>query len=690
MQICHLQGKNSSFIIAYDTNHLPECLYWGQKISIEESIHSQPLLQTQAIPQGTIDSPSLGSLLPILAEGDFSLNAIEIIGNKSWSPRFKVKSANCNNGQAIFECIDDIARLKVNIRISLNSNDVIEKSLNLTNLGNKEIIVTKLLNTLILPAEINEITQYHGRWICEAQEPTTKWSQPRYQIENIKGRTSHDNQTMLRVQQLGTNNNSGLCYGFSLAHSGNHTYTLTRLDNNHKAVQWGERLIADEIVLSKDKIYTTPSLLVSISFNGFNELRQNYHNHIRQSNQLAIHHKNYRPVQINTWEAVYFDHNVDTFKKMIDKASEFGIERFVLDDGWFKGRNNDKAGLGDWFVDENKYPQGLHPLVDYTIAKGLEFGLWFEPEMVNPDSDLYRNHPEWILALPEYQQKLGRYQFALNLANKNAYNYILKCITDILNEYKISYAKWDMNRDLIQAAGCDNKPSYHNQVLATYRLLSIEFGILRYTNRFWSSDCNDPLERQSIHKSLSQFYPPEVLGAHVGPYMAHTIMRVNNFEYALITCFASHLGFEQNILNLDNQQSELFKHYIALYKKHRPLLHNSDHYYLDYNDESIAQIFVAKDKSKALLMFFQNSMPANMSANNLKINGLDNHKLYEIKALNEIQDIGYAMKALSSICKVGITLSGEILNRIGLAIPIMHPQSALLIEITENYKNDKI
>ena len=703
MQICHLQGSNSSFIIAYAKNHLPECIYWGEKIAIDESLHSQLLLQSSATPQGTIDLPSSGSLLPTLANGDFSINAIEIIGGKNWSPCFKVKSVDCDNSQASFEIVDDIANLKVTIKISIDSNDVVDKSLTLTNLGDNEIIVSKLLNTLILPAEINEITQYHGRWIREAQESTTKWSEPRYQVENVKGRTSHDNPAMLRVQQLGANNSSGLCYGFSLAHSGNHTYALTRLDNNHKAIQWGERLIADEIVLSKNQSYSTPSLLASVSFNGFNELRQNWHNHIRESDELAIHSKDYRPVQINTWEAVYFDHDIDTFKKMIDKASELGIERFVLDDGWFKGRNNDQAGLGDWFVDETKYPQGLHPLVDYTIGKGLEFGLWFEPEMVNPVSDLYRNHPEWILALPEYEQKLGRYQFVLNLANKDAYAYILKCMSDILNEYQISYVKWDMNRDLIQAGGCDNKPSYHNQVQATYRLLKelndrfpniefescasggarTDFGILKYTNRFWSSDCNDPLERQSIHKSLSQFYPPEVLGAHIGPFVAHTTNRANDFEYALITCFAGHLGFEQNVLNLDDKQSQLFKQYIALYKNYRTLLHSSNHYYLDYNDGAIAQIFIAKDKSEALLMLFQNTMPSNMSASNLKIHGLDSSKTYSVKALNEIQNIGYAMKSLPSICKGEINLSGEILNKLGLAVPIMHPQSALLVEIKE-------
>ena len=172
--------------------------------------------------------------------------------------------------------------------------------------------------------------------------------------------------------------------------------------------------------------------------------------------------------------------------------------------------------------------------------------------MVNPDSDLYRNHPEWILQLADYEQKLGRYQYVLDLSNPSAFDYIYKCMSDILSQYQISYVKWDMNRDSVQPGNIDNKPSYHNQVIATYKLLDklktnfpkvefescssggarIDMKILEYTNRFWSSDCNDPLERQKIHKSLSQFYPAEVLGAHVGPYIAHTTSRANNLEYS--------------------------------------------------------------------------------------------------------------------------------------------------------------
>ncbi|QLE78899.1 alpha-galactosidase [Francisella sp. Scap27] len=707
MNIICLNGKNSSFIISCNDKNPPQCIYWGEKLQLNQDEIKQLLAQNSAIPQGTIDEPSHGSLIPSLAQGDFHINAIEIISSTHWSPNFELINTKLSSQSAKLTLKDDIAKLSIEINISIDNNDILQKNIKLTNLSDEKIIVSKLLNTLTLPNTINEITQYHGRWIQEAQEQTSHWDQPNYIVENIRGRSSHDNPPILRLQETGSNNNAGNCYGFSLAWSGNHSYILRKLDDGNKVVQWGEKLISDEISLEKNQSYTTPTLLATFSSKGFNSLRHNWHNFIRKDNNLAIHTNKYRPIQINTWEAVYFEHDIDTFKKMIDKSADLGIERFVLDDGWFNGRNNDRVGLGDWFVDRAKYPQGLHPLVDYTISKGLEFGLWFEPEMFNPDSNLYRKHPDWALQINGYKQKLGRYQYVLNLTNPQAFKYILKCMQDILSEYQVSYVKWDMNRDLIQAGGTNGKACYHDQVLATHKLLGelkklfpniefescssggarTDFKILEHTNRFWSSDCNDPLERQNIHKGLSQFFPPEMLGAHVGPTEAHTTSRLNKLEYSLITCFAGHLGFERNVIELNNNESEVVKKHTKLYKKYRSLLHNSKQYYLDTNNSSSAQTFISDDRSQALLMYCQNTMPENMLPQKLKILGLNASKTYCLKMLNEIDNVGYVMKALPSLCNSDIRLTGNILANIGLDIPLLHPQSAILVEINE-VKND--
>lgn len=399
MKLFNLQGRRSSLIIGYKNDSTPQIMYWGEKLIISDEEAQQILKQNHAIPLGTIDQPSYGSVLPTLSEGDFQLNAIEIISDTRWSPKFKVKDIIEQENSLSIILNDEIANLEARVCININEFDIVQKKIILKNTSDEKIIVSKLLNTLILPSEINQITQYHGRWVQEGQELTSSWDQPNYIVENLRGRTSHDNPSILRVQQLGCNNNNGQCYGFSLAWSGNHNYILRKLDNDNKSLQWGEKLISNEITLGKNESYTTPILFASYSNQGFNGLRHNWHNFIRIQEDLAKHTRKTRPIQINTWEAIYFDHNIDLFKKMIDKAAELGIERFVLDDGWFKGRNNEKAGLGDWFVDTKKYPKGLHPLVNYTLSKGLEFGLWFEPEMINPDSDLFRANPEWILAI---------------------------------------------------------------------------------------------------------------------------------------------------------------------------------------------------------------------------------------------------------------------------------------------------
>ena len=302
------------------------------------------------------------------------------------------------------------------------------------------------------------------------------------------------------------------------------------------------------------------------STTGLGAASRQFHAVVRSS---PAHRDRPRPVVLNTWEAVYFDHDFDTLTRLAERAAAVGVERFVLDDGWFGGRRDDTPGLGDWWVSPDAHPDGLAPLIERVRALGMEFGIWVEPEMVNPDSDLYRAHPDWALADPGYEPVLGRHQLVLDLAIPAAFDEILGRLDALLGDHDIAFVKWDMNRDHVQATGADGRAGTHAQTLALYRLLDelrrrhpdvefescssggarIDLGILQRTERVWTSDCNDALERQTIQRYASTLIPPEVIGAHVGPPTAHTTGRTQSLAFRAATALFGHFGIEWNLLD---------------------------------------------------------------------------------------------------------------------------------------------
>lgn len=714
-KVISLHGDKSSLILvtnslATNGNHFPQIIYWGAKLTLSTIEQQQLVTQVELpVPQAFLDEERPVSLLPLLGTGDFNLNALSgSRGQSAWAPQFnQVSIYELSANQIEIIAIDSIAQLELIIQLQLNQWDILEQQLTIRNIGTDNYQLNELLISTPLPVTITEMIQFHGRWIHEFQQQRSRIDQPCYLVENLKGRTSNDNPPLLICGSNGFNYQTGIVYGFHLGWSGNHAYKLSALADGRKLVQFGEKLLPGEICLASGDSYTTPTLYASYSDSGLNGFSQRFHAFIRESGRFAHHKRDYRPIHINTWEAMYFEHNSEMLFKLVDKAASLGIERFVLDDGWFKGRNHERAGLGDWFVDKNKYPQGLTPLIEKVSRAGMEFGLWFEPEMVNPDSDLFRAHPEWMLQLAGYTQPLGRYQYVLNLAHPDAYSYIKTCLVALLDEYAIGYIKWDMNRDLVQAGNQLGHPGVHEQVEATYRLLSelnqlfpnleiescasggarADLGILRYTNRIWTSDCNDPVERQNIQEGLSYFFPPELMGSHFGPEQAHTTNRLNTVDYRILTAFFANLGFEQNLLELNSDESTQLKAYIELYKKYRSLIHSGEFIRLNTidNGQKIYGV-VSHDKSQALFAVAQNGFPCNQIAGKLAIPYLDENITYQVKLLNSQQNTGYLMKKTVALCREDLELSGKVIGQIGIQLPIMHPQSILLIAFAAKYK----
>jgi alpha-galactosidase len=411
-----------------------------------------------------------------------------------------------------------------------------------------------------------------------------------------------------------------------------------------------------------------------------------------------------RPLVLNTWEAVYFETDLDHLKRLADVAAEVGVERFVLDDGWFRHRRHDRAGLGDWYVDEGVWPHGLHPLVDHVRSLGMQMGLWFEPEMVNPDSDLVRAHPDWVLTPGA---PMWRHQLVLDVANPDAYDYLLERISSLVTEYDLDYLKWDHNRDL-HGPVHDGRPGVSVQTRAVYRLLDelkarhpgleiescasggarVDLGILARTDRVWASDTNDAVERQTIQRWTGLLLPPELIGSHVGPPESHTTGRHVSLGMRLATSLFCHAGFEWDITTCSDEELGAVTRFAALYKELRPLLHSGDVVRADLPDPgALLHGVVALDRAEAVYAYIRVTTSPDAAPGLVRLPGLDPSLRYAVRVRSEVGDPlsirsdppGWWPAATS---EQGFVVRGAVLGASGLAMPALDPATAVVLHLT--------
>jgi alpha-galactosidase len=404
-------------------------------------------------------------------------------------------------------------------------------------------------------------------------------------------------------------------------------------------------------------------------------------------------------VHFNTWEAVYFDLSLERLCTLADRAADVGVERFVLDDGWFKNRKSDAAGLGDWTVDKNAFPDGLTPLINHVHDKNMEFGLWIEPEMVNPDSDLYRAHPDWVLNTPSAPLLLSRNQLVLDLTRKEVQTYLFDRLDALLCEYPISYLKWDMNRAIHQPGDQHGRAVGHHQTRALYDLLErtrsahptveiescssgggrADFGVLEFTDRIWTSDSNDALDRLRIQKGFSMFFPAEVMGAHIGPGVCHITGRILSMETRAGVAMFGHMGIEANLLEIDDDQTETLKAGVSLHKKHRQLIHSGNLVRLNTQCNENGFGIIAQDGGEALFSYAQLDSLSNSVSGRLQFVGLDSNRFYQVSIVWPQEPTSYSTSILDVIN--GSVISGEALTKAGIQLPIMHPASLLVFHL---------
>ena len=693
------KDQSKTLVIACPQQGSPELLYFGDVLPEETDLSAVYMSQQAAIPQAMMDKPVPMSLLPEAGRGWLQTPAVEASAQDrpTWAACWTLLDVEELESGFVIRLEDQVAQLSVSLAIGLLPSGVLRQQLSLTNQGQGDVTVQRLACTLPVATQFTERMGFYGRWCQEFQQERSDW-QATWSQENRNGRNSQANFPAVIVGEQGFGEQQGELVGAHLAWSGNHRLKADYTAEGHRYLQAEVLYLPGEIVLAANESISTPEFLAAHSAAGLNAMSQQFHKEARHRLKLTKP----RPVHLNTWEAFYFDHDMNKLKALAKAAADVGVERYILDDGWFRGRDNDKAALGDWFVDETKYPDGLMPLIRYVKDDlGMEFGLWFEPEMVNPDSDLFRAHPDWALQLPHYEPALARNQLVLNLAKTEAYQYIRERLFALFTEYPIDYVKWDMNRDYTQPSG-DIAPQAHVQVEALYRLLSelnqafpdmeiescssggarVDFGILNFTKRFWASDCNDALERQTIQRGFSYLLPPEVMGSHIGPDKSHTTSRVHDVAFRAGTAMLGHLGIEWNLLDANSEQKAIIAKWLSHYKQYRSVLHEGNNWRLPSADgRAQTQWALSQDRMQGLAVYSQLTMPKQAQTLPVRLPNLLPDQLYRVKVLEHSPLPGHLMKALPEWWKKDLILNGASLSQVGLRLPIFDPESLVLLAI---------
>jgi alpha-galactosidase len=618
-------------------------------------------------------------------------------GGRGWSPRLQPAGHRLDGATLSVTSRDDVADIELRTVVELD--DVLSVQLTITNVGERRYSLDALTATLPLPDAADELLTFDGRWAREFHPERIAWARGAWRSENRRGRTSHEHVPLVFAGCEGFGEWSGEVWGVHVAWSGNHTMLAERLADGRRYVQVGELLHPGEIVLEAGESYTTPRVLGVYSASGLTPATWGFHRAARRS---PAHPDSPRPVLVNTWEAVYFDHDAAKLRELADVAAAAGVERFVLDDGWFGSRRDDTSGLGDWSVSAEVYPDGLAPLIGHVTGLGMQFGIWVEPEMVNPDSELYRAHPEWTLTTDEYQPVLGRNQLVLDLGRPEVFVYLLDVLDTLLADHDIAYVKWDMNRDHVQGSGADGAAGTHRQTAAVYALLDelrrrhpdvefescaggggrIDHEILRRVERVWTSDCNDALERQTIQRGASMLIPPEVMGAHIGPTRSHTTGRVHTLAFRAATAMFGHLGIEWDLTVLDERERAALASAIELYKRWRGLLHHGDAVRFDVESPYLAHGVYAADRSAGLVSFAHLATAPSLTPPALRLPGLSPDRRYRVEHVALPGERWGLAADQPSWLHSGVELTGAQLAAHGVRPPVMHPESAVLFSLT--------
>lgn len=552
----------------------------------------------------------------------------------------------------------------------LEKKDIITRSAVFCNMGDAPCKITKAFSLCLdIPHGDWDWVHFHGRHTMERLVERRKLFHGVQESSSSRGTSSHQQNPSVLLCSNDCTETSGECIGALLVYSGSFQTKIELTQLNQVRMLMGINSECFSWELKPNEKFSTPEVILSYSDSGMETLSHNFHNVIRNNICRGEYKQSERPVLINNWEATYFDFNEERLENIAKEASKLGVDMFVMDDGWFGKRDSDTSGLGDWFVNEEKLKGGLNTLVEKVKSYGMKFGIWFEPEMVSEDSELYRTHPEWAIQIPNRKPTRSRYQLVLDMTCQDVRDYLFKVISDVLSSADISYVKWDMNRSICDWYSAELPVEnmgemQHRYVLGLYELLDrltsefphilfegcsggggrFDAGILYYCPQIWCSDDTDAYERTKIQYGTSFFYPISTIGSHVSIVPNHQTGRITPFETRAITAMSGSFGYELDLNTLSEEEKNAVVEQNKRFKKYGPLIHNGRYYRLSnpMTDKFAIWSFVSENSGEVLVhgMIFRTE--PNMTRYSVKLRGLISDKKYVVDGDNTI----YTGKAL--------------------------------------------
>lgn len=686
----HLQGKNTSYVMQVIRDGYLSHLYWGKRISNYRGSNKIIFMDRGFSPNPddkdrTFSLDTIPQEYQAFGNGDFRIPAYQIkLNNGSRISDIRYKSHKVYKGKPKLEGLpatyvnhdgeaetleilmeDKVIGLLVTLKYTLYKDlDVITRSVKFTNQGEESL---RLLRALSMSVDFRdndfEMISLYGAHNNEKNLERRKIVSGIQMVDSCRGASSPHQAPFIALVRKDTNEDSGEVYGFNLVYSGNFTAQVQVDPYENTRVSMGINPFDFSWLLEINESFQTPEVVMVYSENGIGDMSRTYHKLYTQNLCRGNFKNKVRPILINNWEATYFDFDEKKIESIAKEGKELGIELFVLDDGWFGKRDDDNSSLGDWIVDKRKLPNGLKKLADTITSTGMEFGIWFEPEMISIDSDLYRQHPDWCIHVPNRPYTLGRNQLVLDLSRDDVCNYIVESISNILYSAPITYVKWDMNRHITDV-GSEllsyerQEETSHRYILGLYKMMDelvnrfpnvlfescssgggrFDAGMLYYMPQTWTSDNTDAICRTKIQYGTSLVYPAITMGAHVSTVPNHQVGRITPFETRAHVAMAGNFGYELDLTKLSEEEKELVKGQVALYKEIRETIQFGELYRIfnPFQGNEAAWSFVSKDKSEFIATYVKVlSLPA-APIRTIKFKGLNSDYDYQDISTGEI------------------------------------------------------
>ncbi len=561
---------------------------------------------------------------------------------------------------------------------------VITRDVRFENHGQQPVMLERALSAAMDFYDADfEMVQLDGAWSRERHVHTRRLQSGIQNISSARGASGHFHNPFLALKRCSATENSGEVYGFSLVYSGNFlaqaevdVYDVTR-------VMLGIHPFEFEWKLQTGDSFQTPEAVLVYSDQGLNGMSHAFHDLFREHLMRGVWKNRTRPILLNNWEATYFDFTEESILNIAKKAKELGVELFVLDDGWFGQRNDDKSSLGDWNVNTQKIPSGIEGLCSKINELGLDFGLWFEPEMVNEISELYKAHPEWVIGVPGRDHSYGRNQYVLDFANPEVVDHIYHAMKNVLGKANIRYVKWDMNRNITEAYSTTlpadrQKEFFHRYILGVYDLydrLTTDFpqilfescasgggrfdpGLLYYAPQGWTSDDTDAVERLAIQYGTSLVYPLISMGSHVSASPNHQTSRQTPLKMRADVAYFGTFGYELDVTRMEDEEAQAVKKQITYFKEHRDVIQYGDFYRLEDGSRGLySWMAVSKDRKKAVMAYYKVMAVPNTSLKKIRAAGLDPDLCYHCEE-NGLTLGGDELMNFGMLCEIEAAGSG--------------------------------